>query len=244
MRSKISLLTLIATGALAAGVGAQAPKPFTLKTEQGPLTIRPLLHASVLFQFAGKTIYVDPWSRVKGLAKLPKADLILVTHEHGDHADAAAIRTVKKARAIIIANPNSVRKLGMGQPMKNGEKRIVLGIGVRAVPAYNLKRGPKPGQFFHPRGRDNGYVLTFGDRRVYLAGDTEGIPEMKALKDIDVAFLPINLPYTMPPKEAAAAAKLFHPKLLVPYHQGSSDPREVAAALKGSGIQVKVLALP
>lgn len=237
---------MAAAGLLAVSARAQAPapEPFTVATDQGELTIHPLIHGSVRFSFKGKQIYVDPWSRVPKLASLPKADLILITHEHGDHCDAKAVATLKKPGTIILANGNSVKKLGLGQVMKNGDKRTVVGVTVEAVPAYNLKRGPKPGQLYHPKGRDNGYVITFGNKRVYLAGDTEGVPEMANLKKIDIAFLPINLPYTMPPLEAVAAARLFRPGLLIPYHQGSSDPQEVAEALAGTDYRVKVIALP
>jgi L-ascorbate metabolism protein UlaG (beta-lactamase superfamily) len=133
-----------------------------------------------------------------------------------------------------------VEKLGKGEPMKNGDKRKVLDAEVEAVPAYNIERTQ-----YHPKGRDNGYVITIAARRIYVAGDTEATPEMKALKDIDVAFLPINLPYTMTPKDAAEAAKAFSPRILVPYHQGQADPREVASALADTkSIEVRVLHLP
>ncbi len=223
---------------LAAAAGAQAPEAFTVRTSAGPLTIRPIKHASVLLQFKGRNYYLDPAQLPAG-EEYPKADAILITHEHGDHLDPKWIQTLRKEGTVLVANPSSAQKLSGAVIMKNGDRRKVLDAEVEAVPAYNIVRTQ-----YHPKGRDNGYVLTFGDRRIYFAGDTEGTPEMKALKHIDVAFLPINLPYTMPPAEAAAAARAFQPKLLVPYHQGQANPQEVADALKGTRIQVRVMKLP
>ena len=139
----------------------------------------------------------------------------------------------------MIANTNSQKKLGYGEVMKNGDKKQVLDITVEAVPAYNIVRAQ-----YHPKGRDNGYILTMAGKRIYFAADTEATPEMKALKNIDVAFLPINLPYTMSPAEAVEAARAFKPKVLVPYHQGSSNPQEIADALKDTMIDVEVRKLP
>ncbi len=217
---------------------SQAPDPLRLETQDGPLVIVPIKHGSVVFTFKDKYYYVDPAQLPKGERRV-KADAIFITHEHGDHYDPAALAELRKEGTVIIANPRVVELMGMGQVMKNGDKRDVLDVQVEAVPAYNIER-----KQFHPQGRDNGYVFTVGGKRIYLAGDTEGTPEMKALKNIDVAFLPINLPYTMPPKDAAEAARAFRPKLLVPYHQGQANPQEVADALKDTDIKVLVLKLP
>jgi L-ascorbate metabolism protein UlaG (beta-lactamase superfamily) len=178
-----------------------------------------------------------PWD------KMPKADAILITHEHFDHLNPKVIDRIKKQGTVIYANASTAKKAGFGETIEVGQSRKVLDITVQAVPAYNLS----PDRLrYHPKDRkDNGYVLTFGDKRIYVAGDTEGTPEMKALKDIDVAFLPINLPYTMPPKEAADAARAFKPKILYPYHQGQSDPNEVKRLLADEkAIEVRVLPLP
>jgi L-ascorbate metabolism protein UlaG (beta-lactamase superfamily) len=234
----LSALLLAAPLLIPAPSWSQAPEPITLQTTGGPLVLRPLKHGSVLVVFKGKNYYVDP-AQLPASQEYAKADAILITHEHGDHCDPQAVNMLKKAGTVIIANARSAEKLHEGQVMKNGESRRVLDLTVEAVPAYNIERTQ-----FHPKGRDNGYVLTAGGKRVYFAGDTEGTPEMKALKNIDVAFLPINLPYTMPPKDAAEAARAFKPKLLVPYHQGQSNPQEVADTLKGTGIEVRVLKLP
>jgi L-ascorbate metabolism protein UlaG (beta-lactamase superfamily) len=188
-----------------------------------------------MFAFGGKVIHVDPVSSYIDAATAPKADVILITHEHGDHLDAKAIQAISTDKTAVIVNPGSSRALPSATVMKNGGTQTVAGVLVQAVPAYNLE---KP---FHPRGNGNGYVLTFGDKRVYVAGDTENIPEMKALKQIDVAFLPMNLPFTMTPEQVADAAKAFRPKVLYPYHFGNSDTAALAALLKDEkDIEVRI----
>jgi L-ascorbate metabolism protein UlaG (beta-lactamase superfamily) len=212
------------------------------KTAGGDLGIQPLNHSALRFEYRGKQYYVDPAGRADW-ASLPKADAIFVTHEHGDHLSLTTIALLKKEGTLIFANASSVKQAGFGTVIAVGEKKPVFDITVEAVPAYNLSPDR---QQFHPKARqDNGYVLTFGGKRVYVAGDTEGTPEMKALPNIDIAFLPINLPYTMLPKDAAEAARAFKPKILYPYHQGKSDPAEVKRLLADvPEIEVRVLALP
>jgi len=212
------------------------------KTSQGDLTIQPINHSAIRFAFKGKQYYVDP-SGQADWDKMPKADAIFITHEHFDHLDPKVIDKIKKEATVIYANAASVQKAGFGQVIEAGQKKQVGDITVEATPAYNISPDR---QKYHPKDRkDNGYVLTFGDKRVYVAGDTEGTPEMKALKDIAVAFLPINLPYTMEPKDAAQAARAFKPRVLYPYHQGNSDPDEVKKLLADvKEIEVRVLALP
>lgn len=212
------------------------------KTSQGDLTIQPINHSAIRFAFKGKQYYVDPAGEADW-DKMPKADAILVTHEHGDHLNPRVIDQIRKEGTLVYTNASSVKKAGFGQAIEVGERKAILDITVEAVAAYNMSAERLK---FHPKDRkDNGYVLTFGDKRVYVAGDTEGTPEMRALKDIAIAFLPINLPYTMPPQEAADAARAFKPKVLYPYHQGKSDPAEVRKLLAGEkAIEVRVLPLP
>jgi L-ascorbate metabolism protein UlaG (beta-lactamase superfamily) len=180
-------------------------------------------------QYDGKTIYVDPVGGAKPFAGLPQPDLILVTHIHGDHFDpptlAAVVPAGSQPTIIVPANvaekiPEALRSRTKVKVMANGEKTEAAGIAVEAVPAYNITPGKEN---FHPKGRDNGYVLTLGGKRIYIAGDTEDTAEMRALKNIDVAFLPMNLPYTMSVPKAADAIRQFKPKIVYPYHYRSSD---------------------
>ena len=212
------------------------------KTSQGDLAIQPINHSAIRFEFKGKQYYVDPAGEAEW-DKMSKADAIFITHEHFDHLNPQVIGQIKMPGTVICANAATVKKAGFGETIEAGQSKKILDITVEAIPAYNIT----PDRLrFHPKDRkDNGYVLTFGGKRVYVAGDTEGTPEMKALKDIDIAFLPINLPYTMPPKEAADAARAFKPKILYPYHQGKSDPAEVKKFLADvKEIEVRVLPLP
>jgi L-ascorbate metabolism protein UlaG (beta-lactamase superfamily) len=186
-------------------------------------------------------VHVDPWSKVGDYSMLPKADLILVTHEHGDHLDAKTIESIRKSNTTLIytAKCNEAQTELKGIVLKNGDHRQVGEIEIEAVPAYNLINKRPDGKAFHPRGEGNGYILTIGGKKIYIAGDTENTPEMKALKNIDVAFLPMNLPYTMTPEMVADAAMAFHPGILYPYHTGETDITKLADLLKASGIDVR-----
>jgi L-ascorbate metabolism protein UlaG (beta-lactamase superfamily) len=219
---------------------ARAADTQVIPTSAGPVKITPLYHASTLIEAGGKTIYLDPAKPAK-LSGLPKADLILITDIHGDHMDPASIKEVSKAETEILAPPAVVQTVTAAKPLGNGETKNWQGWTIDAVPAYNLKRGPAPGKLFHDKGRGNGYVLTYGGKRLYFSGDTEGVPEMRALKNIDVAFVCMNLPYTMPPDEAADAVKTFHPKIVIPYHYRGSDLSVFTKGLEGTGIEVRLL---
>jgi L-ascorbate metabolism protein UlaG (beta-lactamase superfamily) len=210
----------------------------TFSTSAGDVQITPLFHASTLIQAGGKVIYLDPAKPAK-LAGLPKADLILITDIHPDHMDPASIAEVSKPGTEIISSAAVAQTVTAAKPIANGESKTWQNWTIEAVPAYNLKRGPAPGKLFHDKGRGNGYVLTYGDKRFYFSGDTEGVPEMRALKNIDVAFVCMNLPYTMPPEEAAEAVKAFHPKVVIPYHYRGSDLTVFEKALAGTGIEVR-----
>jgi L-ascorbate metabolism protein UlaG (beta-lactamase superfamily) len=198
-------------------------------------------HATLVFTFGGKVIHVDPVSREADYAKMPKADIILITHEHSDHLDPQAIAMIRKPGTVILLPEKCASAVTGGTVMKSGDVRTVEGLKIEAVPAYNIAHKRPSGQPFHPRGEGNGYVITFGDKRVYVAGDTENIPEMKELSNIDVAFLPMNLPYTMTPEMVADAARAFRPKILYPYHLGETDTSELTKLLAGEkGIEVRI----
>jgi len=204
----------------------------TIKTAQGDLAITFLGHATLMVTFGGKTVHVDPVSAEADYTRLPAADLILISHDHHDHLDLEAVKLIRKPETKIVGNPDAGRQIPEAIVLKNGESQTVDGFKIEAVPAYNIRHEMSPGVPFHPRGIGNGYVVTFGDKRVYFAGDTENVPEMKQLLDIDIAFLPMNLPYTMTPEMTADAALMFRPKILYPYHYGETDTARLSALLK------------
>jgi L-ascorbate metabolism protein UlaG (beta-lactamase superfamily) len=217
-----------------------------LATSLGELKIVPIHHGSVLFELAGKSYYVDPFHE-GNLDGLPKADVIFITHAHPDHLDPAALEAIRKPSTLYVCPPSVAEKLPLprkseGNPIvvKTGERKNVAGVGVEAVPMYNLKRGPSAGKLYHDKGWGEGFVLTFGDKRVYLSGDTECTPEMKALKDIDIAFVCMNLPYTMTPTEAAECVAAFKPKVVYPYHYRGADLGEFDKGLaETKGVEVR-----
>ena len=212
-----------------------------VQTSAGELKITFVGHGTLMFTFGGKVIHVDPVSREADYSEMPKADLVLVTHEHGDHLDPQAIATIRKEGTAILLPQKCAWAAPGGTVMNNGDVRTIGGLEIEAVPAYNIVHKRPSGEPFHPPGDGNGYVITFGDRRVYVAGDTENIPELKAMEDIDVAFLPMNLPYTMTPEMAADAAKAFRPAILYPYHFGQSDTSELTRLLAGEeDIEVRI----
>ena len=212
-----------------------------IPTSAGELRITFVGHGTLMFRHGGKVVHVDPVAREADYSTLPKADLILVTHEHSDHLDPKAIAALRKDSTTIVLTEKCAPKVTGGTVMKNGDVRTVADIKVEAVPAYNIVQKRPSGDPFHPRGDGNGYVLTFGDKRVYVAGDTENTPEMKSLKDIDVAFLPMNLPYTMTPEMVADAAKAFRPKILYPYHYGETDTTKIVQLLAADkDIEVRI----
>src|SRR5882724_10655987 len=189
---------------------APATPPNVVAAKGGDITITPLMHASVQIEHAGKVIQID---RAMGdMTNAKAADLILVTDIHDDHLKPGRIRRLRKPEAPVVV-PEAVRAQAGTQiaaPLEvlaNGEKKTVAGFDVEAVPMYNVKNEFAPGQPYHTKGRGNGYVITVGGKRLFFAGDTECVPEIKALKNIYVAFIPMNLPYTMPPSEAAECVK-------------------------------------
>ena len=236
-----SLLVMISVG-LAGAVLAQDPlQSDVLPTSAGDLTITFVGHGSLMFAFNGEVIHVDPYSKLTDYTKLPRADVIAITHEHSDHLDAAALQLLRMTNTALVLTAAGAEKVSGGLVMKNGDVQAVKGVRIEAVPAYNIVHKRSDGTPFHSKGVGNGYILTFGDKRVYIAGDTENTPEMKSLTGIDVAVLPMNLPYTMTPEMVADAAKAFKPKILYPYHYGETDPSKLTALLKGDPqIEVRI----
>lgn len=235
-----ALSILMLSTAAFAGEGREMD---VIKTSGGDLRITFIGHGTLLFEYGGKVVHVDPWGKLADYSKLPKADLVLVTHEHFDHLDVDAVQSLRKSGTEVAANPASAAKTPGAVAMRNGDARTFQGLKVEAVPAYNLVHMRSPGVPFHARGDGNGYVIGFGGTRVLVAGDTENIPELKALRGIDVAFLPMNLPYTMSPEMAADAAKSIKPKILYPYHYGDTDTAVIARLLDKSGIDVRIRAM-
>ncbi len=212
-----------------------------LPTSAGDLSITFLGHGSLLMVFKGMNIYVDVYGEVADYSKLPKADIIFLTHEHFDHLDPKALASIQTEKTVLVYTEGCKQMAKGGIVMRNGDRQTVSGIPVEAVPAYNLVHKRPSGDPFHPKGSGNGYILSFGGTRLYVAGDTENIPEMKALNKIDIAFLPMNLPYTMTPEMVADAAKSFRPHILYPYHYGDTDTKKLVDLLKAEkGIEVRI----
>ncbi len=216
------------------------PASDKINTSAGIVEMYFIGHGSLMFKVNSFIIYFDPVRSSGNYDKFPKADLILVTHEHGDHLDPKLINDLKKQGTIMFSNEISVAKVPWAKAMKAGDKQEINNIIIEAIPAYNIVNERAPGKPFHPKGVGIGFVLTIGDKRFYIAGDTENTPEMKALKNIDVAFLPMNLPYTMTPEMVADAALAFRPKILYPYHYGDTNTKIILKLLKNSNIDVRI----
>ncbi len=240
--TKISMaVLLLGLGVFAYAAVAAKYQSDSMPTTKGDLVITFLGHGSLMMGLGGKIIHIDPFSQVADFSKLPKADLVLITHDHYDHLDPKALAAILKPGTEIIASRSCAGKVKGALIMANGEIKSALGLEIEAVPAYNILHKRSDGTPFHPKGDGNGYIITVGDKRVYIAGDTENTPEMKQLKAIDVAFLPMNLPYTMDPGQAADAAKAFRPKILYPYHTGDTQVEKLVDLLKGEkDIEVRV----
>ncbi len=242
MTGMLLMAVAVAAGANE-GSAAGAQKQFeedVVKTEAGDLKMTFVGHGTLMFGYHEKVVHVDPVGREADYSKMPKADIVLVTHEHGDHLDPKAIDLLRKEQIKLLVTKACAEKVAGSTVMKNGDVLTVHGFKIEAVPAYNIVHKRPGGQPFHPKGSGNGYVVNFDKTRVYVAGDTENIPEMKQLKNIDIAFLPMNLPYTMTPAMVADAAKAFMPKVLYPYHYGQTDPNELVNLLKDTKIEVRV----
>lgn len=218
----------------------------TIRTAKGDLTITFIGHGTLMFQWAGKTIHIDPWTNLADYTKLPDADVILITHAHRDHLDPKAIEQIRKDNTTILMPAVCADAVSGGTVMENGDTQMISeDFIVKAVPAYNIVHKRSNGQLYHPKGQGNGYVLTLGNTRVYVAGDTENIPEMANLENIDIAFLPMNLPYTMTPEMVADAARSFKPKILYPYHYGNTDVNKLVKLLEEEpGIEIRIRKMP
>ncbi|MFZ5788052.1 MAG: MBL fold metallo-hydrolase [Acidobacteriota bacterium] len=239
--SGLVVALLLAAALTAAAAAGQTFEKDTITTSSGDLEITFVGHGTLVLTHAGKVTHVDPWSKLADYATLPKADLVLITHAHRDHLDPAALAAVRTATTEVVAATGCREKVEGAKFVANGESTVAAGVKVDAVPAYNIVGVRSAGMPYHPKGEGNGYVLTFGATRVYVAGDTEDTPEMRALEDIDVAFLPMNLPYTMTPEMVADAARAFRPHILYPYHYGDTDPARLVELLAGEeGIEVRL----
>jgi L-ascorbate metabolism protein UlaG (beta-lactamase superfamily) len=230
---RLFLLVTFLVGVFAFTAAAQEQfETDTIKTSAGDLKITFIGHGTLMFTLGKKVIHVDPWSRLADYTKMPKADIILVTHEHGDHFDLKALEVLRTKNTVLVLTETCASRIKGGIVMGNGDVKTIEGLKIEAVPAYNIVHMRSEGRPFHPKVVGNGYVITLGNKRVYVAGDTENTPDMKKIEDIDIAFLPMNLPYTMTPEMVADAAKAFKPKLLYPYHYGKTDTSKIVDLLK------------
>jgi L-ascorbate metabolism protein UlaG (beta-lactamase superfamily) len=233
-------LTLILVAMTAQGFSQDLPEVDKISTSAGDVELFFVGHGSLMFRTGNFVIHIDPVKSSGKYDNLPKADLVLVTHEHYDHLDTELIKTLRKPETVMFCSGSCISKVPWAQVLKPGDVKTVKNITIEAVSAYNIVNERSKGQPFHPKGVGNGYIVTIGDKRIYVAGDTENTPEMKALKGIDVAFLPMNLPYTMTPAMVADAAKAFNPKILYPYHYGDTNTDEIVRLMKGTNTEVRI----
>lgn len=233
-------LTIIIIAMTIPGYSQEPPAFDKVNTSAGIVEMHFIGHGSLMFKINGFFIYIDPVRSSGTYDFMPKADIILVTHEHGDHLDVNLIDSLRKQGTLMFSNQNSGAKVRWAMVMKAGDRQEINNIIIEAVPAYNIVNERAPGQPFHPQGSGLGFIITIGGKRFYIAGDTENTPEMKALKNIEVAFLPMNLPYTMTPEMVADAALAFKPKVLYPYHFGDTNTGEIVKLLNGAKIEVRI----
>jgi L-ascorbate metabolism protein UlaG (beta-lactamase superfamily) len=236
-----SFLAPLSAFAIASALPLFAVAPIqTFSTSAGSVRITPIYHAAAMIEAGNGRIYIDP-AKPANITDLKPGDLILITDIHGDHLDPADIAALSKPGTEIVAPAAVQQTVTSAQVLANGQSMTWRKWKITAVPMYNMVHKRPDGELYHPKGRGNGYILTYGGKRFYFAGDTEGTPEMRALKNIDVAFIPMNMPYTMTPDEAADTVKAFHPRVAIPYHYRGQDIQRFADDLKGSGIDVRLL---
>ncbi len=207
------------------------------------IMVTPVEHATFLIQSRGITVYVDPVGDAGGFARFPKPDIILITHLHHDHFDPGLIKFLKADGTLVVGPKTVIVQLGYGTPLDNGGETTAKGIRIEAVPAYNTTPDRKE---FHPQGRDNGYVLNLEGKRIYISGDTEDTREMRQLRNIDTAFICINLPYTMSVEQAASAILEMKPRKVVPYHyraKGEMTDLQEFKRLVGKNKDIEILLL-
>lgn len=214
-----------------------------IQTLGGELIITFIGHGTLMFEYQDKVIHVDPWSKLADYSQLPKADAILITHEHGDHLDPVAIDSLSKEGTQLFLTQLCYDQIKKGTILKNGDYSAIIGLPMEVVPAYNTMARRGNGKPYHEKGDGNGYIISFNDVRVYIGGDTEYYPDMKKFQAITIAFLPMNLPYTMTPELVAICAKTIKPKILYPYHFGDTNPEDLVRLLIGRGIDVRVRAM-
>ena len=236
MNLKKALSVMLLLGIMIPNVFSQDYEKDVIPTNSGAIEITFIKHATLMIRYNNTVIHIDPVSMFgTDYSKMPKADIILLTHEHPDHLDAKTIEQIRTGNTVILQNGGCYNSLGFGEVMKNGDHKTVLGIDIDAVPAYNLT-APN-----HPKGVGNGYVLQLGNKKVYIAGDTENIPEMSDLKNINIAFLPMNKPFTMSPEQVAEAAKRIRPEILYPYHYSQTNTDDLLKLLQNEkGIDVRI----
>jgi L-ascorbate metabolism protein UlaG (beta-lactamase superfamily) len=239
---KLIVIGFVSTILLQGAVWAQDPfETDVIADSGGDIEITFIGHGTLMITYADTVIHVDPWTKLADYRTFPKADIVLVTHEHRDHLDTLALNLIRTDGTTVIMTESCEKKGCRGIIMKNGDTRHIGSISIEAVPAYNIVHKRTDGTPFHPKGIGNGYIITLSDKRIYIAGDTENIPEMKALENIDVAFLPMNLPYTMTPEMVADAALAFKPAVLYPYHFGETDTSIIVELLKDAEeIEVRI----
>lgn len=213
------------------------------ETNNGQVAITFVGHASLYITYNNQIIHIDPFSRMGDYDNMPKADLILLTHHHQDHLDTVAISKIRKDQTAFIVAPICTTLVNFDHNttiIGNGESAEFNSIFIEAVPAYNIVSKRENGTPYHPKGEGNGYILSFDDLRIYIAGDTENIPEMKDLGHVDIAFLPMNQPFTMTPEQTAAAARMIKPKVLFPYHYGNTDTNLLKDILNDDPIEIRI----
>lgn len=241
--NQFSFLSMVSILLITCNLPMKAQKGFekdVFDFDGGKLEITFVGHGTLMMDWNGTIIHIDPVMREADYREMPDADLVLITHEHGDHLDPAALAEIVTPATVVICNEVSASRIDDRIVMHNGDRKEVAGLVIEAVPAYNIKNERSPGQPFHPKGSGNGYVITFGGVRVYVAGDTENIPEMAQMGEIRIAFLPMNLPYTMSPEMAASAARMVKPEILYPYHFGDTDTSQLTDLIKDSGIDIRI----